>query len=216
MCRDLEFRVNNKSDGHRRIVEVCFDDQWHEAARSVQVANKFQLPQDITVQVDSTFVMIKWSGQQSIPNDKIISGYDLSCTTSILSDGQIHEVKVPNIGASTTRVQVNRLLPGTGYECCVNAHIQTNTPLDLISSSCVATTTDSIQEPKDGVVIGLGSGLGICSLLLVLVVSIQVGLIVRKTSCLKHHSTTQVNTKRYENNIQYACFQQLSHAAFSL
>ena len=194
----MEFRVNNNSNAsHGMIVEVCINDQWHETTSIAKAVNNSQSPQDISIQADSTSVMIKWSEQQSIPNDNIICGYDLSCTASALSDGQINEVKVPNISASTTRVQVNGLLPGTAYECCVRAHIQTNTPLDLISSSCVATRTKSSQEPSDGLVNGLGSGLGICSLLLVLVVSIQVGYIVSKTSCLKHDSTTQGSTKRY-------------------
>ena len=154
---------------------MCIDDHWQETT-SAKVPSNSQLPQDISVQVYSTSVMIKWTEQQSIPSNKIISGYDLSRTTSALSDGQIHEVKVSNISASITRVQVNGLLPGTAYECCVNAHIQTNTPIDLISYSCVVTLTRSSLEPSDGLVIGLGSGLGICSLLLVLIVSIQVGL----------------------------------------
>jgi hypothetical protein len=98
------------------------------------------------------------------------------------------------------------------YECCVNAHIQTNTPLDLISSNCVTTSTtkserpsncvtESVQGPNnDGLIIGLVVGLGICSLLLL--VSILVGFKVSKamscTNCLKHDSqTAQGNTKRY-------------------
>ena len=202
VCRDLEFRVNSKSSGHGRIVEVCIDDQWHEA-RTAKIANNSQSPQDISIQVDSTSesVIITWS-EQSIPNDKTISGYDLSCTTSALSDGQIHEVKVPNVSASTTnyRVQVNGLLPGTAYECCVSAHILTITPLDLISPSCVTTKTKSLQEASNGLVIRLGTGLGICSLLLVL--GMLVGFIISKTYTRSrrsnHTSTTQVimNTKR--------------------
>ena len=76
-------------------MEVCIDDQWHEMKRSVLIANNSQSLQDISVMiVDSTSesVMLEWSGQL---NDKNISGYDLSCTTSLLSDhGQIHEVRV--------------------------------------------------------------------------------------------------------------------------
>ena len=181
VCRDLELRVNNKSS-HRSIVEVCIDDQWHEAIRSAKVANNSQSSQDISIQVDSTSesVMITWS-EHSIPNDKIISGYDLSCTTSALSDGQIHEVKVPNVSASTTKykIQVNGLLPGAVYECCVSAHILTNTPLDLISSRCVTTKTKSSQDPGNGLVLGLGTGLGICSLLLVVGI-LMVGFIISK------------------------------------
>ena len=206
VCRDLEFRVNSKSSGHGRIVEVCIDDQWYEA-RTAKIASNSRSPQDISIQVDSTSesVMITWS-EQTIPNDKTISGYDLSCTTSALSDGQIHEVKVPNISASTTnyRVQVNGLLPGTAYECCVITHILTNTPLDLINPSCVTVTTKtkSLQEASNGLVIGLGTGLGICSLLLVLGILSLVGFIISKTYTRSRHSnhtsTTQVitNTKR--------------------
>ena len=202
----MEFRVNNGSVDHnslmfRRTVEVCIDDQWHEIISSCAyvTANNSQSPHNISIQVDLTSVMIIWS-EQSIPNDRIITGYGLSCTTSALSDGQIHEVKVPNISASTTKVQVDGLLPGTAYECCVSAHILTNTPLDLISSSCVTTKTKSLQEASNGLVIGLGTALGICSLLLVL--GMLVGFIVSKTYTRsrrsRHTSTTQVitNTKR--------------------
>ncbi len=173
----MELRINNKNNGHGRTAEVCIDDEWHETT-SAKIANNSQSPQDISVMIaDSTSVMIKWSGQQSTPNDnKTISGYDLSCTTSSLSDhGQIHEVRVSNISTSTTAVQVNGLLPGTAYECCVNAHIQTNTPLDLISSNCVtASTKNSEKVPtctRDDLAAGIGGGLGL------LLVVVCVGLI---------------------------------------
>ena len=73
----MEFRVNNNSDGHGRIVEVCIDDEWHEAT-SAKIANNSQSPRDISVMiVDSSSVIIKWSTGQSVPNDnKIISRYD--------------------------------------------------------------------------------------------------------------------------------------------
>ena len=185
----------NKHGDSKRIVEVCIDDQWHKAIRSAKVANTSQPAQDISIQEDTTSVMIIWS-EQSIPIDKIISGHDLSCTTSALSDGQIHEVKVPNISASTTKFQVNGLLPGTAHECCVSAHILTNTPLDLISSSCANTITKSLQEPSNGLVIGLGTSLGICSLLLVVAILVGVKIGMRYS---KQNSTTQVitNTKWY-------------------
>ena len=210
VCRDLELRVNNKSiNGHGGIVEVCIDDEWHEfEATSAKVANgsNSKSPQDISVMImDSTSesVILEWSGQQSIPSNKNISGYDLSCTTSSLSDHrQIHEVRVPNISTSTTRIQVSGLLPGTAYQCCVNAHIQTNTPLDLINSNCVATSTKSVHiEPMiaNGLIIGLGVGLGVCSLLLL--VFILLGFKVSKTTpctnCLRHDSTSQRDTRRY-------------------
>ena len=214
----MEFRVNNKSSGHGRIVEVCIDDQQHEATSAI-IENSFQSPQDISIQVDSTSVMVVLS-EQSIPNDKIISWYDLLCTTSALSDGQIHEVKVPNISASTTsfkfqlgqqtntnlyntsttRIQVSGLLPGTAYKCCVNAHLLTNTPFDLISSSCATTETESLQEPNrtkfdkvpgcdDDLAIGLGTGVG---LLLVVVcvgsIFINAFLVMR----LKNSTTTNL------------------------
>ena len=186
VCRDLEFRVNNKISGHGRVVEVCIDDQWHEAA-SAKVENTSQSPHNISIQVDSTSVMIVWS-EQSIPNDKIISGYDLSCTTSALSDGQIHEVKVPNINASTTKFQVNGLLPGTAYECCVSAHILTNTPLDLISSYCANTKTPG----GDDLAIGLGTGLGLLLVVCVGSIFINILLVIR----LKKSATTKFTPSR--------------------
>ena len=182
VCRDLELRVNNKSDVHRSTVEMCIDDQWHEAKRSMLVANNSQPLQDFSViKVDSTSesVMLEWSGQ---PNDKSISGYDLSCTTSSLPDhGQIHEVRVFNISTSTTRIQVSGLLPGTAYKCCVNAHIQTNTPLDLISSNCVtASITKSETVPNCGdLAIGLGAGLGLL-LVVVCMGSILINMLLIK------------------------------------
>ena len=190
VCRDLELRVNNKSDVHESTVEVCIDDQWHEAT-SAKVANNSQSLQDISVMiVDSTSesVMLEWSGQ---PNGKHISGYDLSCTTSSLSDdGQIHEVRVPT---STTRVQVSGLLPGMAYQCCVNAHIQTNTPLDLISSNCITTsTTKSKKRPNcDDLTIGLGAGLGLL-LVVVCVGSILINIFLVKHLLKKKDQGTKV------------------------
>jgi hypothetical protein len=96
VCRDLEFRVNNKSiKGHRGTVEMCIDGEWHE----------------------------------------------VNCVTT--------------------------------------------------------STTKSIQEPNnDGLIIGLGSGLGISFLLLLVsVVSALVGLVVSKISCLKRDSTMQGKIK---------------------
>ena len=103
--------------------------------------------------------------EHSIPSDKIISGYDLSCTISVLSDGQIQEMEVPNVSTSMTMIQVIGLLPGTAYECCVCVHILTNTPLDLISSICVTTKTKSDNNFRvpgcDDLVVCLGTGLGL-------------------------------------------------------
>ena len=77
------------------------------------VANNSQPLQDISVVIaDSTSVTIKWSGQQSSPNDKIISEYDLSCTASSLSDyRQIHEVRVSNISTSIRWPWRSRVIP---------------------------------------------------------------------------------------------------------
>ena len=144
----MEFRIINASsgdEGNVNTVEVCIDDQWHKA--TTKITNNSPSPQNISVQENSTSMIIIWSPiEQSIPSDNnTINGYDLSCITSSLSDyGQIHEVRVPNISTSTTRVQVSGLLPGTAYQCCVNAHIQTNTPLDLITTNCVNVSTKPV------------------------------------------------------------------------
>ena len=192
VCRDMEFRVNNESSGHGIIaVDVCINDQWHEATSAKVANNSHQSPQNISIQVDSTSVMI----MRSSPNDTVISGYDLSCTTSALSDGQIHEVKVLNVSASTTQAHIHGLLLSTEYKCCVNAHILTNTPLDLISSNCVTTTTVSFltnQGHSDDLLIGLGSGLSISSLLLV---CLLVGFIISTVCCLKHGSKVDTSKK---------------------
>ena len=205
----MEFRIINASSGDEgtvNSVEVCIDDQWHKA--TTKITNNSSSPQNIFVQQNSTSMIIIWShAEQSIPIIMNISGYSVLCTASSLSDsehGQIHEVRVSNISASTTTVQVSGLLPGKAYQCCVNAHIQTNTPLDLINSNCVETSTKSVQEPiVNSLIIGLGIGLGTCSLLLL--VSILLGFKISKTmsctSCLKHDSTvtTQGNINRYDN-----------------
>ena len=173
---------------------MCIDDQWHKVKCSMVIANNSQPLQDISVViVDSNSVKIKWSEEQSI---KSISGYDLSCTTSSLSDnGQIliHEVRVPNIRTSTTRIQVSGLLPGTAYQCCVNAHIQTNTPLDLISSNYVTTsTTKSETVPNCGdLTVGLGAGLGL-PLIIVCVGSILINIFLIKRLLKEKDQGTKV------------------------
>ena len=106
---------------------------------------------------------------------------------------------------STTKVQVHVFLPDTAYECCVNAHIHTNIPLDLISSRCITTRTKFVStEPEismlstfpgtdsvttrtefvsnhNSLAIGLGTGLSIAFLLLITMVSIilNIFLIIR-------------------------------------
>ena len=187
VCTDMEIRVNNKSSDHEKIAEVCIDDQWREVT-SAEVASNSQSPQDISIQVDSTSVMVVLS-EQSIPNDKIISRYDLLCTTSALSDDQIYKVKVPNISASTSRIQVNGLLPGTAYECCVYAHLLTNTPLDLISSRCATTKTKPDKLPGcNDLAIGLGTSLGLL-LVVVCVGSVFINILLAIVMRLKNSTT---------------------------
>ena len=182
VCRDLEFRVDNKIDVHESTAEVCIDDQWHDS--TAKITKNSPSPQNISVQKNSTSMIIIWSPtEQSIPNDKSISRYSVLCATSSLSDyGQIHEVRVPNISKNTTRIQVSGLLPGMAYQCCVNAHIQTNTPLDLISSNYVTTsTTKSETVPNCGdLTIGLGAGLGL------LLVVVCMGSILINILLIKH------------------------------
>ena len=196
VCRDLELRINNKSDVHKSTLEMCIDDQWHEAKRSMLVANNSQSLQDISVMIadlTSESVMLEWSGQ---PNNKNISGYDLSCTTSSLSNhGQIHEVRVSrgNISTKATRVQVSGLLPDMAYQCCVNAHIQTNTPLDLISSNCVTLSTiKSETVPNCGdLTVGLGAGLGLL-LVVVCMGSILINVLLIKRLLKEKDQGTKV------------------------
>ena len=178
-------------------MEICIEDQWHEVKRGMLLANNSQPLQDISVMItDSTSesVMLEWSGQL---NDKNISGYSLSCTTSLLSDhGQIHEVRVSNISTSTTRVQVSGLLPGTAYQCCVNAHIQTNTPLDLISSICVTFSTSKSEKVSScgdsfELAAGLGAGLGL-PLILVCVGSVLINMFLIKRLLKEKDQGTKV------------------------
>ena len=145
----MEFRVNIPSsgdEGNVNTVEVCIDDQWHKA--TAKITNNSPSPQNISVKENFTSMIIIWSPtEHSIPNNKHISGYTVLCTKSSLSDHeQIHEVRVSNISISTTRVQVSGLLPGTAYQCCVNAHIQINTPLDLITTNCVNVSTKTVTD----------------------------------------------------------------------
>ena len=200
----MEFRVVNASNGDEgtvNSVEVCIDDQWHEA--TAKITNNSLSQQNISVQENSTSLIIIWShAEQSIPNEINISGYSVLCTTSSVSHlGQIHEVRVSNISTSATRVQVSGLLPGTAYQCCVNAHIQTNTPLNLISSNCFSTgtvtklSTVSIEREftstrnefasnhHDCSATGLGIGLGVACLLLMGSIVIN---IIFLTMCLRN------------------------------
>ena len=193
VCRDLELRVNNKIDVHESTAEVCVDDQWHDS--TTKITNNSPSPQNISVQKNFTSMIIIWSPtEQSIPNDKNISGYSILCTTSSLSDhGQIHEVRVPNISKSTTRVQVSGLLPGTAYQCCVNAHIQTNTPLDLISSNCVTTSTSKSEKASasNELAAGLGAGLGL-PLILVCMGSVLINIFLIKRLLKEKDQGTKV------------------------
>ena len=146
------------------------------------IANNSQSLPIMIVDSTSESVILEWSGQ---PNHKNISGYDLSCTISSLSDhGQIHEVRVPNISTSNTRVQVSGLLSGTAYQCCVNAHILTNTPLDLISSNCITTSTTKSKKVSScgdsfELAVGLGAGLGLL-LVVVFVGSILINIAISR------------------------------------
>ena len=176
-------------------MEICIDDQWHKATAKITNNSKTPSPQNISVQKNSTSMIIIWSPtEQSIPNDKNISRYSVLCTTSSLSDhGQIHEVRVPNISKSTTRVQISGLLPGTAYQCCVNAHIQTNTPLDLVSSNCVTTSTSKSEKASvsNELATGLGAGLGLL-LVVVCVGSIIINVLLIKRLLKENDQGTKV------------------------
>ena len=192
----MEFRIINASSGDEgtiNSVEVCIDDQWHKA--TAKITNNSPSPQNISVQENSTSMIIIWSpAEQSIPNDKNINRYSILCTTLSLSDhGQIHEVRVPNISKSTTRIQVSGLLPGTAYQCCVNAHIQTNTPLDLVSSNCVTTSTSKSEKASasNELTVGLGAGLGLL-LVVVCVGSILTNVLLVKRLLKENDQGTKV------------------------
>ena len=79
------------------------------------------------------------------------------------------------------------------YQCCVNAHIQTNTPLDLISSNCVTTsTTKSETVPNCGdLTVGLGAGLGLL-LVVVCVGSILINMFLIKRLLKEKDRSTKV------------------------
>ena len=55
VCMDMEFRVNNKSSGQGRIMEVCIDDQWHEITSTAKAVNNSSSLQDVSIQADSTY-----------------------------------------------------------------------------------------------------------------------------------------------------------------
>ena len=102
-------------------------------------------------------------------------------------------MRVPNISKSTTRVQVSGLLPGTAYQCCVNAHIQTNTPLDLVSSNCVTTSTSKLEKASasNELAAGLGAGLGLL-LVVVCVGSILINVLLVKRLLKEKDRSTKV------------------------
>ena len=183
---------------------MCIDDQWHDASHSMLIANNSQSLPIMIVDSTSESVMLEWSGQ---PYHKNISGYDLSCTTSSLSDhGQIHKVRVSNISTSTTRVQVSGLLPGTAYQCCVNTHIQTNIPLDLISSTCVTVSTSIAKSKKVSscgdsfeLATGLGAGLGLL-LIVVCVGSMLINMFLVKRLVKEKDRGTNLKMKFSSTN----------------
>ena len=200
----MEVRVDRSRDtmasGQRRFIEVCIDDQWYEAISGSTLANTSQALQNgITFnQVDSTSLMINWSEVVILPNSQIIGEYDLSCTIFSPSDGLIKEVKISNISASDTKVLVNGLLPDMTYNCCLNAHIQTNTMFNLISSNCssVKTTVDEISSCDDsyiGLGVGLGTGLGIGCLLLAVLCMTLICIIVCQMTNLNKEPTKKKN-----------------------
>ena len=82
---------------------------------------------------------------------------------------------------------------GTAYQCCVNAHIQTNTPFDLINSNCVTTsTTKSEKVPNCGnLAAGLGVGLGL-PLIVVCVGSILMNMFLVKRLLKEKDQGTKV------------------------
>ena len=61
--------IQSQQQNHGRVVEVCIDDQWHEATSAKVSTSQSSQVEDISVQVDSASVMIVWS-EQSIPNEK--------------------------------------------------------------------------------------------------------------------------------------------------
>ena len=146
--------------------------QYDKTSQTITCTSTGGPATDVTWSKDNVNIRLTMGGlyehSQIIIN---ISGYDLSCATSLLSDhGQMHEVRVPNICITTTRVQVSGLLPGTAYQCCVNAHIQTNTPLDLTSSNCVTASTSKSNKVSccgDSFELIAGLGAGLCLLLVV-------------------------------------------------
>ena len=87
-------------------------------------------------------------------------------------------------------------IPGTAYQCCVNAHIQTNTPLDLISSNCVTVSTsksDKVSSCGDSfeLAAGLGAGLGLL-LVVVCMGSILINMFLIKRLLNEKDQSTKV------------------------
>ena len=105
-------------------MEVCIDDQWHEALCNAKVASNSQSSQDISIQVDSTSMMIVLS-EHSIPNDN-----DLDC---FKTRTHLHPYMHTHI---TTCVQIVRdssiYLKRINHSTTVAAHLYVGDTLSII------------------------------------------------------------------------------------
>ena len=157
----MEVRFSNSDS---RNVEMCIDDQWHTLVNSAIVNNT--TPWNITTKNDNTSIIIIWS----LSNDLSVNNYDISCTS--INNRQTLSVEVGNVSANITTMLIDGLIPDTEYKCCITAHMLTNTLIDTISLSCITTRTllptslaASDTCNRSGI-IGLGTSLSICILLL--------------------------------------------------
>ena len=144
---------------------MCISDQWHAVVDST-VVNNITLG-SITSIPNSTTVTIMWTPPLNLEFNK----YDASCTNE--NDGQIHTIKVADLGANMLTVNVKGLRPSTDYACCVSVHTQMSSRIDTLGMACMETRTlaDSgvleLSSNSATTAIGLGVMGGFCVVLLI-------------------------------------------------
>ena len=184
VCGDMELRFG---DHYPKNVEVCSNDHWHVVSNGAIVNNITQGNIAVAV-VAPTLVTIEFSS-----SDVRVRGYTVSCTTG--TNGQIHSVIVTDVNRSreVTLIQISGLTPNTNYECCVQAYIETNIPINMVNMSCIKTGTSSLSvQPQETSEInntlymtGFWASLSICILLL----CVCIGCIILLLIVLKRNSS---------------------------
>ena len=112
--------------------------------------------------------------------------YNKSRLIEVCIDDQWYEATSSTTAASNSR----------SHKCCVYAHIQTNTPLDLISSRCTTakSRSDKVSGCDDDLAVGLGTSLGLLLVVCGGSVFINILLVMRlKNSTTRNFKPSRTN-----------------------